>query len=173
MPVGLHLPDILILFIILLIFGSKKLPETGAAIGKSILAFKNGLSELDEKDEIQEQTLLEQKRSERETLERDLVRKKASASTLASAADHPQRQDHRKGTIYERLKIIIADQLGIDESKIVPCASFVEDLNADSLDLVELMMSLEEEFQLPIPDRDAKKITTVQEVEDYIKKRLD
>lgn len=167
MPVGLHLPDLLILFIILLIFGSKKLPETGAAIGKSILAFKNGLSELDEKDEIQEQTLLEQKRSERETLERDLVRKKASA------ADHPQRQDHRKGTIYERLKIIIADQLGIDESKIVPCASFVEDLNADSLDLVELMMSLEEEFQLPIPDRDAKKITTVQEVEDYIKKRLD
>ncbi|HEY4033023.1 MAG TPA: acyl carrier protein [Ktedonobacteraceae bacterium] len=75
--------------------------------------------------------------------------------------------------MYERLKIIIADQLGIDESKIVPCASFVEDLNADSLDLVELMMSLEEEFQLPIPDRDAKKITTVQEVEDYIKKRLD
>lgn len=82
MPVGLHLPDLLILFIILLIFGSKKLPETGAAIGKSIIAFKNGLRELDEEDEVQEQTLLEQKRSERETLECDLVRKKASCEDI-------------------------------------------------------------------------------------------
>jgi acyl carrier protein len=71
-------------------------------------------------------------------------------------------------TISERLKKIIVDQLGVDESEVVPNASFVEDLNADSLDLVELIMSLEEEFKLQISDEDAEKITTVQEAEDYI-----
>ena len=71
-------------------------------------------------------------------------------------------------TIPERLKKIIVDQLGVDESEVVPNASFVEDLNADSLDLVELIMSLEEEFKLQISDEDAEKITTVQEAEDYI-----
>ncbi|HLJ33534.1 MAG TPA: acyl carrier protein [Ktedonobacteraceae bacterium] len=71
-------------------------------------------------------------------------------------------------TISERLKKIIVDQLGVDESEVVPSASFVEDLNADSLDLVELIMSLEEEFKLQISDEDAEKITTVQEAEDYI-----
>lgn len=71
-------------------------------------------------------------------------------------------------TTYERLKKIIVDQLGVDESEVVPGASFVEDLNADSLDLVELIMSLEEEFKLQISDEDAEKITTVQEAEDYI-----
>lgn len=70
--------------------------------------------------------------------------------------------------IYQRLKKIIVDQLGVDESEVVPSASFVEDLNADSLDLVELIMSLEEEFGLQISDEDAEKITTVQEAEDYI-----
>ncbi len=71
-------------------------------------------------------------------------------------------------TTQERLKKIIVDQLGVDESEVVPSASFVEDLNADSLDLVELIMSLEEEFKLQISDEDAEKITTVQEAEDYI-----
>jgi len=71
-------------------------------------------------------------------------------------------------TVSERLKKIIVDQLGVDESEVVPGASFVEDLNADSLDLVELIMSLEEEFKLQISDEDAEKITTVQEAEDYI-----
>ncbi len=71
-------------------------------------------------------------------------------------------------TVQERLKKIIVDQLGVDESEVVPSASFVEDLNADSLDLVELIMSLEEEFKLQISDEDAEKITTVQEAEDYI-----
>ena len=71
-------------------------------------------------------------------------------------------------TTYERLKKIIVDQLGVDESEVIPSASFVEDLNADSLDLVELIMSLEEEFKLQISDEDAEKITTVQEAEDYI-----
>jgi acyl carrier protein len=70
--------------------------------------------------------------------------------------------------IQTRLKKIIVDQLGVDESEVVPSASFVEDLNADSLDLVELIMSLEEEFGMQISDEDAEKITTVQEAEDYI-----
>jgi acyl carrier protein len=74
--------------------------------------------------------------------------------------------------IRERLKKIIVDQLGVDESEVVPSASFVEDLNADSLDLVELIMSLEEEFKVSITDEDAEKITTVQEAEDYIEEHL-
>jgi acyl carrier protein len=75
-------------------------------------------------------------------------------------------------TVHDRLKKIIVDQLGVDESEVVPNASFVEDLNADSLDLVELIMSLEEEFKLQISDEDAEKITTVQEAEDYIDEHL-
>ena len=75
-------------------------------------------------------------------------------------------------TVSERLKKIIVDQLGVDESEVVPGASFVEDLNADSLDLVELIMSLEEEFKIQISDEDAEKITTVQEAEDYIEEHL-
>lgn len=75
-------------------------------------------------------------------------------------------------SIHERLVKIIVDQLGVDETEVVPSASFVEDLNADSLDLVELIMSLEEEFQLQISDEDAEKITTVQDAEDYIEEHL-
>jgi acyl carrier protein len=74
--------------------------------------------------------------------------------------------------VSERLKKIVVDQLGVDESEVVPGASFVEDLNADSLDLVELIMSLEEEFKVQISDEDAEKITTVQEAEDYIEEHL-
>ena len=75
-------------------------------------------------------------------------------------------------TVSEQLKKIIVDQLGVDESEVVSSASFVEDLNADSLDLVELIMSLEEEFKLQISDEDAEKITTVQEADDYIIEHL-
>jgi acyl carrier protein len=75
-------------------------------------------------------------------------------------------------SIHDRLQKIIVDQLGVDESEVVPSASFVEDLNADSLDLVELIMSLEEEFQLQISDEDAEKITTVQDAEEYIEEHL-
>ncbi|HEV2656689.1 MAG TPA: acyl carrier protein [Ktedonobacteraceae bacterium] len=75
-------------------------------------------------------------------------------------------------SIDDRLKKIIVDQLGVDEAEVVPNASFVEDLNADSLDLVELIMSLEEEFKLQISDEDAEKITTVQEAQDYIEEHL-
>ena len=62
------------------------------------------------------------------------------------------------GTTYERLKKIIVEQLGVDEEEVQPQASFVEDLNADSLDLVELIMSLEEEFGMEISDEDAEPI---------------
>ena len=68
----------------------------------------------------------------------------------------------------ERLKKIVAEQLGVDESKIVPSARFTDDLNADSLDLVEMIMSLEEEFGVEIPDEDAEKIVIVQDAIDYI-----
>jgi acyl carrier protein len=79
-------------------------------------------------------------------------------------------------TIYERLKKIIVDQLGVEEDEVTPSASFTEDLNADSLDLVELIMAIEEEFSTPgnrveIPDEDAPKIVTVQNAIDYIKEK--
>jgi acyl carrier protein len=67
-----------------------------------------------------------------------------------------------------RLKKIVAEQLGVDESKIVPSARFTDDLNADSLDLVEMIMSLEEEFGVEIPDEDAEKILTVGDAIEYI-----
>ncbi|WP_448545918.1 acyl carrier protein [Roseiflexus sp.] len=71
-----------------------------------------------------------------------------------------------------RLKKIVAEQLGVDESKIVPEARFTEDLNADSLDLVEMIMELEEAFGVEIPDEDAEKILTVQDALNYIEQKL-
>ena len=76
-------------------------------------------------------------------------------------------------TVYERVKKIVVEQLGVDEKDVVPTARFVDDLGADSLDLVELIMSLEEEFsnsttKIEIPDEDAEKIVTVQNAVDYI-----
>ncbi|MGQ9652529.1 MAG: acyl carrier protein [Thermodesulfobacteriota bacterium] len=70
--------------------------------------------------------------------------------------------------ITQRLKEIIAEQLGISEEEIVPEASFVDDLGADSLDLVELIMALEEEFGMDISDEEAEKIQTVQDAINYI-----
>lgn len=75
--------------------------------------------------------------------------------------------------VFERVRKIIAEQLGVDESEITPQTSFVDDLNADSLDLVELIMSLEEEFSkegmsIEISDEDAEKIVTVQDAVNYI-----
>lgn len=67
-----------------------------------------------------------------------------------------------------RLKKIIAEQLGVEEEQIVPSASFTDNLNADSLDLVELIMSLEEEFGVEIPDADAEKILTVGDALNYL-----
>lgn len=71
----------------------------------------------------------------------------------------------------ERLKKLIAEQLGVDEEKVVPSASFADDLDADSLDLVELIMSLEEEFNVEIPDEDAEKIATVGDAINYLQSR--
>ena len=70
--------------------------------------------------------------------------------------------------VFERVKRIIVDRLGVDESEVTPEASFKDDLGADSLDIVELVMELEDEFDLEISDEDAEKITTVGEVVDYI-----
>jgi acyl carrier protein len=72
------------------------------------------------------------------------------------------------GTTYERLKKIIVEQLGVDEEEVTPTASFVEDHNADSLDLVELIMSLEEEFGMEISDEDAERIQKVSDAVEYI-----
>jgi acyl carrier protein len=79
-------------------------------------------------------------------------------------------------TVFERIRKIVVEQLGVEETEVVPTASFVDDLGADSLDLVELIMSLEEEFGEPgqkveIPDEDAEKIVTVQDAVDYIHER--
>jgi acyl carrier protein len=76
-------------------------------------------------------------------------------------------------TVFERVRAIVVEQLGVDEEDVTPEASFVDDLNADSLDLVELIMSIEEEFtgdaELEISDEDAEKITTVRDAVDYLK----
>ncbi|MGX9417328.1 acyl carrier protein [Vibrio sp. RC27] len=70
--------------------------------------------------------------------------------------------------IEERVKKIIVEQLGVDEAEVKNESSFVEDLGADSLDTVELVMALEEEFDTEIPDEEAEKITTVQAAIDYV-----
>ncbi|GLO48435.1 acyl carrier protein [Pseudomonas sp. 5FOS] len=72
-------------------------------------------------------------------------------------------------TIEERVKKIVAEQLGVKEEEVTLEKSFVDDLGADSLDTVELVMALEEEFETEIPDEEAEKITTVQAAVDYVK----
>jgi acyl carrier protein len=73
--------------------------------------------------------------------------------------------------VEQKVKQIIVEQLGVDESQVDNSASFVEDLGADSLDIVELVMAFEEAFEIEIPDEDAEKITTVKEAIDYIEAR--
>jgi len=75
--------------------------------------------------------------------------------------------------VADRVKKIIVDQLGVEEELVTAEASFVDDLGADSLDTVELVMALEEEFGIEIPDEDAEKITRVREAVDYIEKHAD
>lgn len=70
---------------------------------------------------------------------------------------------------FEKVRDIIVDQLGVEESAVVPEASFIDDLGADSLDIVELIMALEEEFDIEIPDGEAENIKVVSDVVDYIK----
>ncbi|WP_200798165.1 acyl carrier protein [Desulforamulus putei] len=73
---------------------------------------------------------------------------------------------------FDRIKAIIVDQLGVDEADVTMDASFVDDLGADSLDIVELVMALEEEFGLEIPDEEAEKIRTVGDAVNFIQDRL-
>jgi acyl carrier protein len=74
--------------------------------------------------------------------------------------------------VEERVKKIVVEQLGVKEDEVTNEASFVEDLGADSLDTVELVMALEEEFKTEIPDEDAEKITTVQQAIDYVSEHV-
>ena len=71
-----------------------------------------------------------------------------------------------------RVKDLIADSLGVTLTQVVPDASFIDDLGADSLDIVELVMAIEKEFNVEIPDEDAEKISTVQDAIDYISHRV-
>ena len=74
--------------------------------------------------------------------------------------------------VFERVKGIIVEQLGVAEASVTMEASFIDDLGADSLDIVELVMAVEEEFDIEIPDADAEKVTTVGDVVDYIKENV-
>ncbi len=75
-------------------------------------------------------------------------------------------------SVDEKVKGIIVEQLGVDAESVTPEASFIDDLGADSLDIVELVMTMEEEFDLEIPDEDAEKIKTVNDVVNYIKTKV-
>ena len=74
--------------------------------------------------------------------------------------------------VFEKVKAIIVEQLGVSEASVTMEASFIDDLGADSLDIVELVMALEEEFDLEIPDTDAEKVVTVGDVVEYIKENV-
>src|SRR5690349_16586063 len=95
------------------------------------------------------------------------------SGTAADSLIHSHQERTRKGTLMEnieqRVKKIVAEQLGVNEADVKNESSFVNDLGADSLDTVELVMALEEEFETEIPDEEAEKITTVQQAVDYIK----
>jgi acyl carrier protein len=85
------------------------------------------------------------------------------------ALRHCTRQEKESmASVEERVKQIIVEQLGVDEAEVTPTASFVDDLGADSLDTVELVMAFEEAFEIEIPDEDAEKIRTVQDAVTYI-----
>ncbi len=74
--------------------------------------------------------------------------------------------------VEEKVKQIIVEQLGVDEAEVTPTASFVDDLGADSLDTVELVMAFEEAFEIEIPDEDAEKIQTVKDATDYLRSHV-
>lgn len=73
---------------------------------------------------------------------------------------------------FERIKAIIVEQLGVDEALVTPNASFIEDLGADSLEIVDLIMGIEEEFDIEIDDEDAESISTVEDAVNYIKEKI-
>lgn len=75
-------------------------------------------------------------------------------------------------SVEERVKVLVAEQLGLESEEVTSESSIVEDLGADSLDIVELVMALEEEFEMDIPDEDAEKILTVKDAVDYVRKSI-
>jgi acyl carrier protein len=75
-------------------------------------------------------------------------------------------------SIEEKVKQLIVEQLGVDEAEVTPAAHFIDDLGADSLDIVELVMTFEEAFEIEIPDEDAEKIQTVKDAVDYIQSHV-
>jgi acyl carrier protein len=83
----------------------------------------------------------------------------------------PQKDNPLMSTVEQQVKAIVAEQLGVKQEQVTNDASFVDDLGADSLDTVELVMALEEEFEIEIPDEDAEKITTVHQAIEYINDR--
>jgi acyl carrier protein len=87
-----------------------------------------------------------------------------------AAANRPE-GFKKMSNVEQQVKAIVAEQLGVKAEQVTSAASFVDDLGADSLDTVELVMALEEEFEIEIPDEDAEKITTVQQAIDYINER--
>jgi acyl carrier protein len=89
-----------------------------------------------------------------------------------STGDPLEREGRNVSSVEDRVKQIVVEQLGVKEEEVSPDSSFVDDLGADSLDTVELVMALEEEFNCEIPDEEAEKITTVQQAMDYIKAHL-
>jgi acyl carrier protein len=91
-----------------------------------------------------------------------------AAGLLISLVSHSSKDTITMSTVEQQVKKIVAEQLGVKEEEVTNDASFVDDLGADSLDTVELVMALEEEFETEIPDEDAEKITTVQQAIDYI-----
>jgi acyl carrier protein len=96
-------------------------------------------------------------------------------SRVANAAGYAHRQPAKDSggfmSVEQKVKQIIVEQLGVDEAQVDPTASFVDDLGADSLDIVELVMAFEEAFDLDIPDEDAEKIATVKNAVDYIESK--
>jgi len=77
-----------------------------------------------------------------------------------------------KANVAQKIKQIVSEQLGVDEGEVTPTASFVDDLGADSLDTVELVMAFEEAFEIEIPDEEAEKIRTVQDAISYVEKKV-
>jgi acyl carrier protein len=94
-----------------------------------------------------------------------------AGAAACNAFPRLQKDNPLMSTVEQQVKAIVAEQLGVKQEQVTNDASFVDDLGADSLDTVELVMALEEEFEIEIPDEDAEKITTVQQAIEYINER--
>jgi acyl carrier protein len=95
----------------------------------------------------------------------------ASEPDIGVPGEHRRKMFMAATAVADKVKQIIVEQLGVDEGQVDPSASFVDDLGADSLDIVELVMAFEEAFDLDIPDEDAEKIKTVKDAIDYIESK--